>query len=509
MRDAFVLAVDQGTTNTKAVLVGPDGAVVARHSVPVARAYPQPGWVEQDADELWSSALAAIDGALQDAAAEPACLAIANQRETVLVWDRATGVPLGPCIGWQCQRGVSLCAELRALGAATLVRELTGLPLDPTFSAPKLRWLLDADPRVRAAAERGEACAGTVDSWLTWKLTDGALHVTDAGNASRTLLLDIHTLSWSSELLDLFGIPEACLPEIAPSAGVLSHDVAQPGLDGLPIAALAADSHAALYGHGCVRPGTGKATFGTGTSLMTMTSAAVPTSEHGLAATVAWSHAAPTYALEGNILSSGATVQWVADLLGVDGGPAEVGSLATRAGHGDVQLVPAFAGLGAPHWDPDARGRIEGLTFATGRSELARAAIDSIAYQVNDLVEAVDRCLGAPLADLRIDGGASGNDDLVQFQADLLRRPVLRNVSPDVTAVGAAYLAGVAVGIWNDDDEVERLPRSYNRFEPTLDAHARERLVAGWRAALDRARGRSDAGASSAVAASSQGAIGR
>lgn len=507
MTEALVLAVDQGTTNTKAVTVGADGAVVARHSVPVSRRYPRPGWVEQDGRELWASVLEAIDAVLQQTGVEPACLAITNQRESVLVWDRASGEPLGPCVGWQCQRGASVCAELRAAGADRLVGELTGLPLDAAFSASKLRWLLDSDPRVRAAAERGEACAGTVDSWLAWKLTGGALHVTDTGNASRTLLLDVHALHWSAELLELFDIPEACLPEIVPSAGVLAREAAgEERLAGLPIAALAADSHAALYGHGCVRPRTAKATFGTGTSLMTPTGDTVPSSRHGLSPTVAWSRAEPTYALEGNILSSGATVEWLAELLRLEGGPAAVEALAADADRGEVYVIPAFAGLGAPYWEPDARGRVEGLTFATGRAELARSAVDSIAYQVNDLVEAVDGDLDAPLSELRIDGGASRNDELVQFQADLLGRPVLRNASPDAAAVGAAYLAGVAVGIWSGDDEVERLPREFDRFEATLDRATRDRLVAGWRSALGRAYDRSRGSAGAAPATSAEAA---
>ena len=484
-----ILAVDQGTTSTKAVVIEAGGTVVGWRSVPVTRSYPRPGWVEQDAAMLWWSVPTAVERVLRETGADPQCLAIANQRETVLLWDRATGEPLGPCVGWQCQRGSAICAEVRSLGAESLIRELTGLPLDPAFSASKLRWLLDSDPRLRAAAERGEACAGTVDSWLVWKLTGGALHVTDMGNASRTLLFDIHRLRWSPQLLEIFAIPEICLPTVVPSAGVLAREGAAGGdTPELPIAALAADSHAALYGHACLFPGSAKATFGTGTSLMTSTGGAIASSRHGLAATVAWSRSEPTYALEGNILSSGATVEWVADLLQLDGGPSEVATLAGATAHGDVHLVPAFAGLGAPYWDPDARGRIEGLTFGTGGAELARAAVDSIAFQVNDLVEAVDGDLGAPLPELRVDGGASRNDDLVQFLADLLRRPVVRNLSPEVTATGAAYLAGVATGVWSGDREILELPRTCDRFEPLLESAERERLVAGWRAALDRAR---------------------
>jgi glycerol kinase len=479
-----LLALDQGTSSTKAILVDEGGEVVAAAHVPVRRGYPRPGWVEQDPTELWESALAAVDAVLADASFVPAALAITNQRESVVVWDRATGRPLGPCVTWQCRRGAEHCDEIRSLGAEATVRDLTGLPLDPSFSAPKLRWLLDADPRVRAAAENGDACAGTVDSWLVWNLTVGAAHVTDVGNASRTLLFDIDRLAWSDELLELFDIPPACLPTPEPSSGVVGEAVAAGRLPAVPIAALVADSHAALYGHGCLRPSTAKATFGTGTSLMTPTGASVPVSRHGLASTVAWGRAQPTYALEGNILSSGATVQWVAELLGLD--TAAVESLsASVPDAGGVHLVPGFAGLGAPHWDPGARGRIEGLTFATNAAHLARAAVDSIAYQVADLVDAVDLDLGVPVEELRIDGGASRNDALVQFQADLLARPVLRSASPDAAALGAAYLAGLAVGVWSGDDDIEALPRRFDTFEPRPDA-PREQLLAGWRAALGR-----------------------
>lgn len=488
MTERLVLAIDQGTSSTKALLVDGAGAVRARSAVTVGCAYPQPGWVEQDPLELWASVVDAIAGVLAAGEAVPAALAVASQRESVLIWDRASGRPLGPCVGWQCRRGTELCRRARERGAGELVTEATGLPLDPSFSAPKLQWLLEGDPRLWPAAVRGEICAGTVDSWILWNLTGGRLHATDAGNASRTLLLDIRTLDWSDELLAIFDIPRACLPTVVSSWGEVGEAVALGRLPSIPITAVLADSHAALFSHGGGEPGTAKATFGTGTSVMAATGSTPVRSRNGLATTVAWAEAEPTYALEGNILSSGATVRWVAELLRTT--DAEVERLAASVSDaGGAYLVPAFAGLGAPHWDPAARGRIEGLTFATGRAELARAAVDSIAYQVADLVEAIEADLGAPLRELRVDGGASRNDALVRLQADLLGKPVLRSASSDGAAVGAALLAGSAAGLWEGVRGVVESPGGLDRFEP--GGRDDERL-AGWREAL--ARGRTDAG---------------
>lgn len=470
-----ILAVDQGTTSTKALLVSPDGEVSASASAAVARAFPRPGWVEQDADELWRSVL---DAVAQLPPADVACLAVTAQRESVLLWERASGRPLTPVVSWQCTRGAELCAELRASGAEPLVRELTGLPLDPMFSASKLRALLDGDPALRAAAERGDACAGTIDSWLVWNLSGGALHITDAGNAARTLLFDLHGLDWSDELLQLFEIPRACLPDIVASCGE-SLGESSSSLARLPeksIAAVTADSHAALYGLGCARPGTAKATFGTGTSVMSSTGAEPRASQSGMATTLAWLAAGPTYALEGNIFSSGATVEWMAQVLGVDGAAAVERLAAEADGSGGVHVVPAFAGLGAPWWQPGARGRVTGLTFASGRAELARAAVESIAYQVADVVHALEQDLERPLDELRVDGGASRNDQLLQLQADLAGCPVVRSDSPDAAAVGAALLAGVALGIASG----EAVPPPGDRFEPRIGVDARQELLAAW-----------------------------
>ena len=479
-----ILAIDQGTTNTKALLVSDAGQTVAAASVPVARSYPRPGWVEQDANELWRSVCMAVE---QLPRAEPVCLSLANQRESVLFWDRASGRPLTPCVGWQCNRGSELCAALRADGAEALVRELTGLPLDPMFSASKLRHLLDADPALRAAAQEGSACAGTVDSWLLWQLSGGALHVTDAGNAARTLLFGIHRLEWDEELLALFDVPPACLPAVRRTSGVLGESVVFGGLRSLPIAAVAADSHAALYGLGCWRAGTAKATYGTGTSMMSATGRESRASRSGLASTVAWLLDAPTYALEGNVFSSGATVEWLAGVLGVKDAAALEALAASVPDAGGTHIVPAFAGLGAPYWQPEARGRITGLTFATGPAQLACAALDSIAFQVADLVIALERDLDTPLEELRVDGGAARNDRLMALQADLLGAPVLRSGSPDAAALGAAFLGGLACGVFVDEAQLASLEGRWDRFEPGRGAGVREELLAGWHAALGEA----------------------
>jgi glycerol kinase len=476
-----ILAVDQGTTSTKAVLVSPSGGTPGSATIPVSRTYPRPGWVEQDPVELWESVVAAI---AQVPELDVACIAVTNQRESVLVWDRSSGRPLTPCVGWQCSRGADLCAELRGAGAEPRVRELTGLPLDPMFAASKLRHLLDADPALRAAAESGSACAGTIDSWLLWNLTGGALHATDAGNASRTLLFDLHRLEWSDELLELFDLPAAFLPHVLVSGGTVGETVPIGRLPALPVAAVAADSHAALYGLGCFEAGTAKATYGTGTSLMSATGSEPRRSHSGLATTVAWLRETPTYALEGNIFSSGATVDWLAGILGVANAGGIQRLAETAPDSGGVHLVPAFAGLGAPHWAPEARGRITGLTFASGRAELARAAVESTAFQVADLVDALGHDLEQPPAELRVDGGGTRNDGLMQFQANLLGCPVVRTDTPDAAALGVAFLGGLAIGVFADEAQLAGLERRWDRFEPQVDDARREELLAGWRLAV-------------------------
>ena len=479
-----VLAIDQGTTATKVMLVSQSGEMAGFASVPVRRTFPRPGWVEQDPRELWQSVL---DAAEQLPRSNVNAVGVSSQRESVLFWERATGRPLTPCVGWQCARGADLCRSLRASGAEPIVRELTGLSLDPMYSASKLRQLLDADPGLRAAALSGDACAGTVDSWLAWNLTGGELHVSDAGNASRTLLFDITGLAWSERLLELFGVPPACLPRVVTSGGPIGETVPQGALPRAPLASLTADSHAALYGLGCLREGTAKATYGTGTSLASPTGPQPARSKYGLATSVAWLTSLPTYALEGNIFSSGATVDWVANLLGLQG-PSAVEQLArTVTGSGGVHIVPGFAGLGAPHWRPEARGEICGLTFASGRAEIARAALESIAFQVADLVKALEKDTGGPLEELHVDGGATGNSVLMQLQADLIGCPVVRSRATDASALGAAFLAGLASGFFGSEDDLEVAGQRGQTIEPKMPDREREELLVAWQEAVSRA----------------------
>ena len=472
----LILAIDQGTTNTKALLIDREGAIRARASRPLSIAFPQPGWVEQDPRALWTSVLdAAAECIAQAPGAEIAAIGISNQRESAVVWDRRTGEPAGPCITWQCRRTAPFCETLRGLESE--IRRRSGLPLDPLFSASKFRRLLEK-------GDRHLFCAGTVDSWLLWNFTGGRVHATDASNASRTQLLNLAECRWDPRLLEIFDIPAACLPEIRPSTGIFGTNA-----EGVPIASLIGDSHAALFAHAAFAPGAVKATYGTGSSLMTLTDR--PTvSFHGLSSTVAWSEPARVrYALEGNITNTGGAVQWLADLLSLDAGAQEAAVLAARVpDSGGVYLVPAFAGLGAPHWDAGARGLLCGLTRGATAAHVARATLDSIAYQVADVFDAMCRDAATPLPALFADGGASRNDALMQFQADILGRPVIRNDSADLSAIGAAWLAGLAVGFWKSPEELESLPRPTTRFEPQISDALRADLTAGWRDALRRSR---------------------
>jgi glycerol kinase len=487
----LILAVDQGTTNTKAVLVDYSGSVVARASRPLPIAFPQPGWVEQDPEALWNSVTAAVDEVIETTrGANIAALGISNQRESALLWDRNTGEAIGPSVIWQCRRTADFCDGLRQRNLEGLIRERSGLPVDPLFSASKFRWLINQTPGGPQRAAAGDLCAGTVDSWLLWKLTGGAVHATDLSNASRTQLLNLHECDWDTELLRIFDIPKACLSQVRPSSGIFGATNAHGKLPrGIPVSSLIGDSHAALFGHAAFDPGSVKATYGTGSSLMSPTETPVA-SRHGLSITVAWAEPARVrYALEGNITNTGGSVQWIASLLGLDGGADEVAALA--AGVPDsagVYLVPAFAGLGAPHWDAGARGLLCGLTRGTTTAHAARAAIDSIAFQVRDVFEAMRLDAAIPLPALYADGGASRNEGLMQLQADLLDCPVIRSSSADLSAIGAAWLAGLAVGCWNSLEELERLPRQTTRFEPRMPASQRERLLEGWTDALSRSR---------------------
>jgi glycerol kinase len=487
----YILAIDQGTTNAKALAMTADGAVVARASRPVEVTFPRPGWVEQSAEALSTGVLdAARDCIAQAGGVAPAAIGVTNQRESILAWERATGRPAGPCISWQCRRTVEMCERLRADGVEPLVARKTGLTLDPLFSATKARWLLESIPNGQARASAGELCLGTVDSWVAWTLNGGAAHVCDATNASRTQLCDLATGAWDEELLGLFGVPRAALPEIRPSSGIAAVTSGTDGIPaGVPIASLIGDSHAALFGHAAFRPGAVKATYGTGSSLMTPTSSLARAA--GLSSTIAWAFADEVqYALEGNITDTGGAVDWIGRLLGSDQPDVLVASLAATVGSsGGVYLVPAFAGLGAPHWDAYARGVIVGLTRGTTAAHVARAAIESIAYQVDDILEAIHRDSGITLRELRVDGGASMNEALMQFQSDLLGVPVVRPEVTETTALGAAYLAGLAVGFWSSVDEIAGQWRVAKRFDPVMPRQAAQVLRDRWHDALDRARG--------------------
>jgi glycerol kinase len=482
---APILAIDQGTTNTKVLLVGPRGGIVAEGAAPASPTFPRPAWVEQDPMALWDSVLWALEACLaQPGASVPAALAITNQRESVLLWERSTGEPLGPVVSWQCRRSGEICQRLRDEGREPFLFERTGLTIDPLFSASKARWLLDRLPDGRARAGAGEICFGTVDSWLLWRLTGGRVHRCDVTNASRTQLFDLHTLQWDDELLDVFGLARAMLPEVLPSSAIYGETVALPGLPaGVPIAAAIGDSHAALFGQGGHHPGSIKATYGTGSSLM-MPMPRPVRSRRGLSTTVAWGTGRVTYALEGNIAVAGAAVQWVADLLGLDAfGRAADLALEVDDSAG-VVLVPAFVGLGAPHWRQDARGILTGLTRGTGAAHVARAALESIAFQVADVFDAMAAEAEVPLARLLADGGASRNDWLMQFQADLLGIPVVRDDAGELSAIGAAHLAGLAVGTWASEAELASLRRSTTTFEPRAPEDDRVERREAWRRAV-------------------------
>ncbi|HVL58296.1 MAG TPA: glycerol kinase GlpK [Burkholderiaceae bacterium] len=490
----YVLALDQGTTSSRSILFDRHGRAVSIAQREFEQHFPQPGWVEHDAVEIWRSQRATIDEAIAKAGARAddiAAIGITNQRETTLLWDRATGEPIAPAIVWQDRRTAAMCAQLKADGVEPIVRSRTGLVIDPYFSATKIRWLLDHVDGARARAERGELAFGTIDSWLIWQLTHGRLHLTDCTNASRTMLYDLHRRDWDDELLRIFGIPRSLLPRIGPSSGVLAQvDV---GGRTLPLAGIAGDQQAALFGQACFEPGMAKNTYGTGCFLLMNTGASPQPSASGLVTTAAWQLADGTfaYALEGSVFVAGAVVQWLRDGLGLIASSAEVEALAASVPDtGGVFVVPAFTGLGAPYWDPDARGAIVGLTRGSGRAHLARAALESIAFQSAELLEAMQRDAAKPLTQLRVDGGASANDLLMQFQADLLGVSVVRPRVAETTALGAAYLAGLAVGFWSGPDDVAGNWQVDRRFEPQMDRSQAAALLGAWRDAVSRTRSR-------------------
>jgi len=489
--DQFILALDQGTTSARAILFDRAGDIhgVARQEI--AQHYPQPGWVEHDAEEIWQAQLAVARNVLRDngvAATRIAAVGITNQRETTVLWDRNSGEPLHRAIVWQDRRTAGICDELKAAGHAELFRQRTGLVLDAYFSGTKLKWLLDHIPGARARAERGELAFGTIDSWLAWKLTVGREHVTDPSNASRTLLFDIHRRCWDEELLARLDIPAALLPRLVDSSGPIAHiDDAWLGAP-IALAGIAGDQQAATFGQACLEHGMAKNTYGTGCFLLMNTGQKPMTSRHRLLSTIGWQRRGrTTYLLEGSVFMGGATVQWLRDGLGLIGCAEESEALAASVpDNGGVYLVPAHTGLGAPYWDPFARGALFGLTRGTTRAHLARAALEAIAFQSAEVLQAMASDAGQPITELRVDGGAAHNDLLMQFQADLLDVPVVRPQVTETTAFGAACLAGLAVGFWQDEAELAALWRAERRFEPAMADARRGALFADWRRAVER-----------------------
>jgi glycerol kinase len=494
--DRLILALDQGTTSSRAIAFDHSGRPVASAQQPFEQRFPAPAHVTHDPEAIWSSQLLVAREVIKTVGGPEriATIGVANQRETTIVWERDTGRPVADAIVWQSRITAAACERLRAAGHEPLFRERTGLPLDAYFSGPKIAHILDAEPelRLREWAERGELAFGTVDAFLLWRLTGGRVHATDVSNASRTLLFDIHRLAWNDDLLELVAVPRAVLPEVRPTSGPFGET--EPELFGrpIPITAVAGDQQAATFGQACFRPGQAKTTYGTGAFLLMNTGERAVASANGLLTTVGWQLAEggpPTYALEGSVFSAGSAVQWLRDGLKAIETVDQVEALARRATDtGGVYVVPAFTGLGAPYWDPDARGTIVGLTRSTGLPEIARATLESIAYQVADVVEAMTADAGTALETLRVDGGAAANDLLLAFQADVLDVPVERPTVGETTALGAAYLAGLAIGYWRDLGEIEANWRLDRRFDPAMAAADRRRLRRGWSRAVERAR---------------------
>lgn len=489
----YVMAVDQSTTGSAAFIVDHDGQVVSSASLEISQHYPEPGWVSHDPEEIFQTVLTVCREAMAGAGIGPrrlVAIGIANQRETTVVWDRATGLPVAPAIVWQCRRTTPLCEELKQQGVEPLVRERTGLLIDAYFSATKIRWLLDHRPDGQRRAEAGELCAGTIDSWLLYRLTDGKVHATDVSNASRTMLFNIHTQKWDDDLLSTFSIPRCMLPEVRPTSGIFGET--GPALFGaaVPLACLAGDQHAALFGQACFHPGMVKNTYGTGSFLLMQTGEEPAPPPAGLLSTIAWQQQGQPvqYALEGSIFIAGAAVQWLRDGLGIIEKASDTDEIARSVvSTGGVYFVPAFAGLGAPHWDMYARGTMVGLTGGTTRAHIVRATLEAIAYQVRDVLEAMRPVSKSEISLLRADGGGSANPFLMQFQADLLGVPVEVPETAETTALGAAYLAGLAVGFWDNLQEIAAQWRLHARYEPRMSREQADQLYAGWQRAMERA----------------------
>ncbi|UCC82109.1 MAG: glycerol kinase GlpK [Gemmatimonadota bacterium] len=489
---AVILAIDQGTTGTTVLAVDREGKVVGRAYREIEQHYPQPGWVEHDATEIWRSVQVTVDAALKAGGLAPSDVAgfgITNQRETVVLWDRESGEPVHRAIVWQCRRTTPECEALKDGGHETLIRERSGLVIDPYFSGTKVAWLLEHVPGARPRADTGELAVGTIDSWVIWKLTGGRVHATEPTNASRTQLFRIDERRWDPELCELLGVPGAVLPEVLPSGGLFgTSDADAIGIEA-PVAAAMGDQQAALYGQGCWAPGQAKCTYGTGAFLLVHTGDEVVPSRHGLLTTVACgARGEAAYALEGSIFIAGAAVQWLRDELGLVDSAAETEELARSLESNDgVYFVPAFVGLGAPHWLADARGTLVGLTRGSGRAHLARAALEAMAYSARDLMEAMAADWGHPVRELRVDGGAAANDWLMQFQADVGGIPVGRPAIVETTALGAAALAGLSTGYWQEPDELREVQKLDRGFEPALTDDRRDALLDGWRRAVQAA----------------------
>jgi glycerol kinase len=488
----FILALDQGTTSSRAMIIDTAGTVSSIAQRSFKQVFPQPGWVEHDPVEIWSSQIGTATEALASANISPteiAAIGITNQRETAIVWDRASSEPVYNAIVWQDRRTAGFCDKLRSDGHAETIQQKTGLLPDAYFSATKVGWILDNVPGARERAERGDLAFGTVDSWLIWKLTNGTRHVTDVTNASRTMIFNIHTLAWDDELLKLFGIPKSMLPEVVASSGVCA--TTSNVLEGIDIAGIAGDQQAALFGQMCTQPGMVKCTFGTGSFMLLHIGDKPTPSKNQLLTTVAWKlgDGKVEYALEGSMMMAGAVVQWLRDELQIIRTSAEVEALAMSVPDtGGVFLVPAFSGLGAPHWDQRARGALLGMTRGTNKAHIARAALEGIALQVTDVLEAMQADSGLSLQELRVDGGASANNMLMQLQADILGVRVVRPKNSESTALGAAYLAGLGVGFWPDKETIADQWQKDKIFEPKIDNAARAKRRAQWKRALERSR---------------------
>jgi glycerol kinase len=490
---SYILALDEGTTSARAIVFAQDGTIKAVAQKEFEQFFPRAGWVEHDPEEIWATQIGVAVEVLGRARLRPSdvvAVGITNQRETTIVWDRASGQAIHKAIVWQDRRTAPLCEKLRADGCEPMIQQRTGLLLDAYFSGSKVAWILDNVPGARQKAEAGQLAFGTVDSWLVWKLTNGQKHLTDVTNAARTLLFNIHTLEWDDELLRLFRIPRSMLPEVRSSSEIYGDIIPTLGLGQSPVAGIAGDQQAALFGQMCLTPGMTKNTYGTGCFMLQNTGTKPFASGHRLLTTIAWKLGDRTeYALEGSVFVGGAVVQWLRDGLGIINSSADVEALAASVpDNGGIYLVPAFSGLGAPDWDPYARGALLGLTRGTTKGHVARAALEGIAFQVADLVEAMsgDACI--PLTELRVDGGASKNNLLMQIQADLLGVPVVRPAVTETTALGAAYLAGLAVGFWKSPAAIAGAQPIERRFEPHMGRNQADALLARWGAALERAK---------------------